>query len=195
MTSARRADPLPSVAVWPLHVRVMHWALALSVAISWLTDEATLGPHQAAGYLAAALVIVRLLVGFLGSGEHVRFSAFVRAPGAVWHYAREVIRHRDPRFLGHNPLGGWMICALLLCVLVTSLTGWLYTLDAFWGYAWLEWTHRASAWLLLVLIGGHLGGVLFTSRRHRENLVVAMLTGRKAVHPVQPSRPASGRKA
>jgi cytochrome b len=97
----------------------------------------------------------------------------------VWVYTVTVVRGTEARHLGHNPLGGWMIVALLATVAGASVTGWLYTLDAFWGMAWLEWTHRALAWSLVGLIVLHVGGVIFSSLRHRENLVAAMFTGRK----------------
>ena len=77
-----------------------------------------------------------------------------------------------------------MVLLLMLGVMAVGLTGWLYTLDMFWGMAWLELLHRALAWGLVGLIALHVAGVVFTSLRHRENLLTAMLTGRK--------RPASG---
>ena len=72
-----------------------------------------------------------------------------------------------------------MILALLLVAMLTGLSGWLYTTDAFWGVEWVEEVHEALAEALLVLIAVHVAGVLFSSRRHRENLAAAMLHGRK----------------
>jgi cytochrome b len=72
-----------------------------------------------------------------------------------------------------------MIVALLATVAGVGITGWMYTLDAFWGLAWLEWTHRALAWSLVGLVALHVAGVVFSSLRHRENLIAAMLTGFK----------------
>ncbi len=72
-----------------------------------------------------------------------------------------------------------MIAALLACVAGLALTGWLYTTDAWWGDAIVERVHRALAWALLGLVVAHVAGVIFTSLRQRENLVRAMLDGRK----------------
>ena len=74
-----------------------------------------------------------------------------------------------------------MVLALLTTVASASLTGFLYTTDALWGYAWLSTLHAALSWLALGLVIVHLGGVVFTSIRHRENLVAAMVSGRKRV--------------
>ena len=74
-----------------------------------------------------------------------------------------------------------MIVALLAAGITTSLSGWLYTTDAFWGIAWVERIHVSSAYLLLALAALHVAGVIFTSIRQRENLIAAMLHGRKRV--------------
>ena len=83
--------------------------------------------------------------------------------------------------MGHNPLGGWMVLALLADAIATGLTGWLYTTDRFWGVAWLETLHGALGEALLPLLLLHVAGVIFTSRRQGDNLVAAMLHGRKQV--------------
>ena len=72
-----------------------------------------------------------------------------------------------------------MVLALLLCVALLGLTGWALNTDLLWGYAWPVRVHQALGWTLLGLIALHLAGVLFTSWQHRENLLAAMLSGRK----------------
>ncbi|MDB5731925.1 MAG: cytochrome [Variovorax sp.] len=164
--------------VWDAPVRLLHWALAAAVGIAWFAGEGALSVHEMAGYVALALVAARWAWGWRG-GRFARFGQFVRAPGVVGRYALDVARHREQRHLGHNPLGGWMVVALLAAVAAVGTTGWLYTLDRFWGVAWLEALHRTLAWGLMALVALHVAGVVFTGRRHRENLVTAMLTGRK----------------
>jgi cytochrome b len=170
--------PGDRLRIWDRPVRLLHWLLAASVAASWCTDESRLTVHLVAGYAALAVVAARLAWGVAG-GATARFSGFVQRPAATWRYARQVWRGTEPRYLGHNPLGGWMVLALLGGVAATGITGWLYTTDAFWGLAWLDRLHRGLAWTVLGLVALHLGGVAVTSLRHRENLVRAMVTGRK----------------
>lgn len=168
-----------TVAVWDPWVRVLHWTLAASIPVAWLTYEGAGWAHFAAGYTALAAVALRVGLGLLSRSEHTRFSSFLRPIPATWAYARDVLTRREHRFIGHNPLGGWMIVALLLTVAISAGSGWLYTTDRFWGIAWVGDTHAISSVALLWLIGLHLAGVVFTSWRHRENLVAAMLFGRK----------------
>jgi cytochrome b len=85
----------------------------------------------------------------------------------------------ERRYVGHNPLGAWMILALIVTVVAASASGWLYITDRFWGEEWLEEIHEALANIVLTLVALHVGGVVFSSLRHRENLVRAMFTGRK----------------
>lgn len=174
--------PAPTVAVWDRLVRLLHWSLLLSLIVCWLGSFALPGVHQPAGYLALTLVAVRLWWGVVGS-RYARFSDFVRGPRATWAYAHSVLQRREPHHLGHNPLGAWMIVALLGCVLALSLTGWLYTTDRFWGDAQVEALHLALAWALLGLALLHVAGVFYTSRRQGESLLRAMVTGRKRAGP------------
>jgi len=167
------------VKVWDLAIRLLHWGLGTAIVVAWVAGEASLRLHEWAGYGALGIVAARCIWGVLGS-RYARFGQFVKSPSSAWRYAVSVARHQEARYIGHNPLGGWMICAMLACIVVVGLTGWLYTLDRFWGLAWLEWLHYSLAWTLIGLIGLHLIGVAFTSWRHKENLVAAMLHGSKA---------------
>jgi cytochrome b len=161
-----------------LPVRCLHWLLVASVAGAWFTSSQTGPAHEYAGYAAAAIVALRLAWGFIGS-RYARFAQFVRPAGQTLRYLREVAGARAPRYLGHNPLGGWMVVALLLSLGLVTATGWIATTDAFWGYAWPVRIHVAVAWLLVLLIVLHVSGVVLTSLQHRENLVGAMFTGKK----------------
>lgn len=159
-------------------MRLLHWTLALSMIASFITHEGGGRLHEWTGYLALAAASVRVAMGLAGSG-YWRFSQFVTGVGNTWAYARAVWAHREPRYLGHNPLGGWMVLALLADALATGLTGWLYTTDRFWGLAWLEELHGFLGHALLPLLFLHIAGAIFTSRRHHENLIGSMLHGRK----------------
>lgn len=164
--------------VWDPAVRIFHWSLVTAVAVSWLTGDGWDTVHEWSGYVILALVAFRLVWGLVGA-RHARFAGFVRSPAHVTGYLRAMARGREPRHLGHNPAGGAMILALIACLLATGLTGWMMTLDAFWGVAWVEEVHETLANLLLVLVALHVAGVVVASLRHGENLVRAMLDGRK----------------
>lgn len=172
--------------VWDAAVRMLHGTLVASVSVAAL---GLLGWgstwHEAAGWVAVAAVALRVAWGFVaGAGSrHARFGDFVRSPPATWRYLRLLLAGREPHTVGHNPLGGWMVLALLATVALLGLTGWLYTTDAFWGDETVERIHRALAWALLALVALHIAGVSFTSARQRENLVLAMVTGRKRTRP------------
>lgn len=175
----RAAAAKARAPVWDAAVRWLHGLLVATVAGAWLTSLGVLRWHEPAGYAAAGIVAARIAWGFFG-GRHARFASFVSGPAATAAYARGVLGRREPRYLGHNPLGGWMVLALLACVCALGVTGWLYTAtDLFWGEAWLERLHAVLAWLLLALVAAHVAGVVFTSLRHRENLLRAMVDGSK----------------
>jgi cytochrome b len=95
-------------------------------------------------------------------------------------YTKQVLKRREPRSLGHNPLGGWMVVALLLVTLVVCVTGWMSITDRYFGIAWVADLHNIAGHAIMLLAVLHWLGVAYTSWRHRENLVAAMLHGQKA---------------
>ncbi|MER9371134.1 cytochrome b/b6 domain-containing protein [Mesorhizobium sp. M0491] len=166
------------VRVWDRVVRSFHWALVLSFVTAWLTSHSSESIHHWAGYAAAGLVAMRLLWGVLGT-PYARFSQFVHDPTTVLRYLSAILRGREARYIGHNPAGGAMVIALIAAMGSTALTGWLMTTDAYFGVSWVEAAHSLAAHGLLLLVLLHIGGVALASFRHRENLVRAMITGRK----------------
>jgi cytochrome b len=126
----------------------------------------------------AGAVVVRIVWGFVGPA-HARFAQFVPRPAVAVEYARAFVRGQEPRHLGHNPLGALMIVFLLILLLALCLFGWLQKTDTFFGIAWVEETHVVLADVLLIAVLIHVAGALTASVRHRENLVWAMVTGRK----------------
>lgn len=166
------------VPVWDGFVRLFHWSQAVLIAVCWVTADELKTVHEAAGLFIAGLLALRLIWGLIGS-RHARFTGFVRGPRAVLAYLAAMRRGQEPRYLGHNPAGGAMVVALIRTVATTALTGWLQTTDAFWGSELMEEIHETAATLILVLVALHLGGVILASLRHGENLVRAMIDGRK----------------
>ncbi len=164
--------------VWDPAVRVLHWALAASFALGWATTEWLGDWHQAVGYAALAMVVVRIAWGFVGP-HYARFAQFMRGPRVTLDFARRMLAGREARYLGHNPLGACMVLALFACIGGLALTGWLYTTDRFWGDETVERIHLALAWTTVALVVMHVAGVALASFRHRENLLAAMLTGNK----------------
>lgn len=172
------AMPPATVKVWDPFVRAFHWSLAALFLLAFATGDEAQQMHIVAGYTIAGLLALRILWGFVGP-RHARFSDFVRSPRAVLSYARDVALLRAPRYLGHNPAGGAMIVTLIVMLIGTSVTGYMLTTNAYWGAEWVEEVHEVFANLTVGLIVVHVLGVLVASFEHRENLVRAMITGRK----------------
>jgi cytochrome b len=178
MTGAGGATPPTTVKVWDPFVRLFHWSLVGLFATAYLTGDEIEKVHIAAGYAIAGLLSLRILWGFVGP-RHARFSVFVRSPREALGYMRDALLLRARRYIGHNPAGGLMVVALLVMLAGTCITGYLMTTDAFWGSEAMEEVHGALANGTVALVALHVLGVLVASFEHRENLVKAMLTGRK----------------
>lgn len=110
------------VAVWDPVIRVFHWTLVALFLFTYVSGEQGYARHEWGGYTVLALVALRILWGFIGT-RHARFRDFVHRPAAIIGYARDLLRHRARRYLGHNPLGGAMIVAMLATLIATGTVG------------------------------------------------------------------------
>jgi len=167
-----------SVKVWDLGVRLFHWCLVAAFATAYLTADDAEAAHRWAGYAALALVACRVVWGFVGS-RHARFTDFVPSPRAFARYVARLLRGRGPRHRGHNPAAAVMILFLLAAMVAIGATGWLMATDWGWGSDALETLHEGTVELTLVAIAVHVAAAIVESVRHRENLVLSMLTGYK----------------
>jgi len=191
------------IPVWDLAVRIFHWSLVISFTVAYITAEEENILHIYAGYTVLALIIFRLIWGFIGS-RHARFSDFIHSPKTVISYLKELINCQPKRYLGHNPLGGWMVIAMLTLLLLVTVSGIQVqqaeqskeqTSQSIVAYAdandadegeesaaeefWEE-IHETASNLMLLLIAFHVTGVILSSRLHKESLVKAMITGKKS---------------
>lgn len=168
--------------VWDLPTRIFHWSLVGSFFIAYLTADSERWAllHITAGYSCLGLIIFRLIWGFAGS-RYVQFREFLPKPIILLQYLAHYLSLQKPatHYIGHNPLGGMAVVLILLTGLICSLSGYLCYADL--DEAWLEQLHDSSAdvWLGLVVI--HVLGVGLSSYLHQENLLRAMLDGKKSV--------------
>jgi cytochrome b len=170
---SRETGPDGRVAVWDAAVRLLHWSLAALVLLDfWLDDGGW--AHRTIGYAAAGVVVARLLWSAVGSGA-ARLATLKPSLRDTLSY----LRRGTPRTAGHDPLGVWMVWLLWSLVLLLGVTGWISRLDAFWGDDGIRAVHAWLAQALLIAVAVHLSGIVAMSWRWRENLVGAMLTGRK----------------
>lgn len=180
--------------VWDIPVRLFHWTLVLLIGFSWLSGEMEwMDWHMYSGYSVLALVLFRVLWGFVGS-THARFSDFIYGPGALIAYVRTLPSRTAAKFAGHNPLGGISVMMVLLCVLVQAGTGMFANDDILYeGPLYkhvskelsdlLTTIHKYNFDVLLTLIVVHVSAVLYYLLYKSENLIKPMFTGRKHLPP------------
>lgn len=175
-----------TVAVWDLPLRLWHWALAASVLAAWFTPTVHDSLHRIVGYAVIGLLAFRLILGFWG-GRYSRFRTVgVRlraAPFYLWNLRRGITGH----YIGLNPAGTSMLIALLVALAVSAITGALSVTVTFFGVWWIEDTHAYASDAVIVLVVLHIVGVLGMSMLQRENLIRAMITGRKRIRSRQSS--------
>lgn len=175
------------VPLWDLPTRIVHWSLAAMIGVSWWSAEQhDMERHRASGYVILGLLVFRLIWGVIGSST-ARFGGFVRGPRSVIAYARG----RTPAGLGHNPLGGWSVVAMLLVLGLQVGLG-LFAIDAdgiesgplthLVSYETADRIadiHEALFNLLLALIVLHLLAILYYLLVRRDNLIGPMVGGAK----------------
>jgi cytochrome b len=192
--------PSARVAIWDWPVRICHWSFVLLIPLAWWTaEEHMFDWHLRIGIALLLLLLFRLIWGLVGSST-ARFATFLRGPRAALAY----VRGRPTGRIGHNPLGGWSVAALLAAMLLQVGLGLFATdddglqsgpLNHFVDYDTAERItdlHEANFNILLALIGLHIAAILFYAIVKRDDLVRPMVTGRgKAPAGAEPMRPAS----
>jgi cytochrome b len=202
------ATNTPHARVWDLPTRLFHWVLVALVVVLYASgkfDLIDMRWHVWAGCATLALLLFRLLWGFAGS-QTSRFVEFVRGPGAVIAYLRSLFSGAAKSTVGHNPLGGWSVLALLLSLLLQTVSG-LFASDevevdgplvAHVSVRTAKWMTRLHHWnesVLLALIALHVVAVLLYLLLGRRNLVAPMIHGRDAHADPAALRFASGWRA
>lgn len=166
------------VKVWDPVVRLFHWLVVTGCILNlFILEEGHLA-HQVTGYVVAGALAVRVVWGFIGS-RYARFAEFFPTPSRLSAYLGAMLRGEQPRMRGHNPLASVMMLTLMCLLGATALTGWMQTLDMFWGVRLIRHLHGFFANAIMALAFLHAAAALFESWLHRENLIWSMVTGRK----------------
>lgn len=196
-----QAKPLPN---WDPLLRLTHWGIAIVVLANYALTKEGGSVHIALGWAGLALLVLRLIWGFVGPAE-ARFTSFAPNPMAAARHLAGLLRGRAPHYPSHNPAGAMMAYALWACLAVLTGTGLVMTgatpmkqaeLEAAvaagdWsvlveegedgdddesglGEA-LEEVHEVAANLILLLAFLHVAGVVVESRVMGRNLVRPML--------------------
>jgi cytochrome b len=168
----------PAQPVWDRFVRVFHWSLVSCVVFNYFVLNDGKTTHQVVGYMAVSLVVARIIWGFVGS-RHARFADFFPTPRRLVQHVRAVTSGNHLEVVGHNPLGALMMLALMATVLALGTTGWMQTLDAYWGEEWLQDLHRYIGNTLIGLATLHALAAIVMGRFERTRLIKAMVTGVK----------------
>lgn len=203
-----------SIKVWDPLIRIGHWTLVIAFFTAYVTEDDFMTLHSWAGYSITAVILIRVIWGFIGT-PYAKFSNFIYKPNDILKYLKNLISLKEQHYIGHNPAGGAMVIALLLCLSMTAFTGMkLYAVEDNKGpfsiaeqsrskhtnkvasviqnkdakyignekdeKVW-EQLHEFFANLTLLLVFLHIGGIIASSIIDKENLVKAMLTGKKEV--------------
>lgn len=174
----KQVTKIESHFVWDRFVRVFHWSLVSCVVFNYflLHDGKTV--HQWVGYFAVTMVLARIVWGFIGT-RYARFSNFFPTPSRVADHIRQVREGKHSISLGHNPMGALMMLGLMTTVLALGTTGWMQTLDAYWGEEWLQNLHRYIGNALIGMATLHALAAIVMGRMERTRLIKAMVTGVK----------------
>ena len=168
------------VKVWDPFVRVFHWSLVLAFTANALIIDDDSKLHQWVGYAVVALIVLRIIWGFVGKG-YARFASFPPSIGGSKEQLTDIALGRDKVHIGHTPLGAMMIYNLMLALLVVGLSGYLMTTDMFWGIEWPEDLHEFAVGWTEVSVVLHILAVIYESKRTRVNLPAAMIRGYKDI--------------
>lgn len=182
--------PSAPTKLWDLPTRITHWSLVVLIVTAWLSAGQQMQIHTLSGYGVIGLLVFRLYWGFAG-GETARFSQFVKGPGATARYLKTMGKRTAADLVGHSPVGAVSVVLLLLVMIVQAGLGLFatdidgiesgplsYMVDFDTGRLASEW-HGLAFRVLQGLVVLHLAAIAFYALWKRQNLITAMVTGKR----------------
>lgn len=198
-----------SIQVWDLFVRASHWLVAVGFFVAYFTEDDAMTVHAWAGYLVGALLLLRIGWGVVGpryarfsnfiyapgavlsyfwalvTGHAKRYVGHSPAGGAMIIllmvslaatvgtglivYAQEDAAGPLAPFIAHTQQAGTVNAVLREHAKAKERE----------HESAFEEVHETLANVTVALVIFHVLGVILASFVHRENLVGAMITGRK----------------
>jgi cytochrome b len=178
------------IKVWDLPVRLFHWSIVVLIAAAWTTQEFNkMEWHMWIGYSILALLLFRIVWGFVGS-DTARFARFLKSPAAAVRHLSHLRQREADREIGHNAAGGWMVLLMLALLGVQAGTGLFSNDDSATDGPlmhliskdqsdWLSHIHALNFNLILAVIVLHVLAIIAYAVLKRQNLVRPMVTGTK----------------
>ncbi len=182
------------VYVWSLSMRIIHWVIACSFLLSFLTAffHRYFILHIAFGYVFGLILCFRLLWGFIGP-DYATFKTFILDSKSLIFYFKEKWHHRWRKIhCGHNAASSWFSLIVLAGGIGIVLSGiFLYGVQEGGGplgslnphhYALsfiFEPLHSFISYFLLFWVCIHILGVLIEQFYHKTHMAFAMLLGYK----------------
>lgn len=207
LSSSRLPPKGQALPHWDPLLRLAHWGIAVVVIANYAFTKEGGSVHIAFGWAGMALLLLRLIWGFVGPRE-ARFASFPPNPMAALRHLGGLLRGKAPHYPSHNPAGAMMAYALWACLAVLMLTGlgmsglspfaqadleaavadgdWSVLVDedgeaegaSPYGDV-LKEVHEVAGNLIVILALLHVAGVAVESRAMRRNLVAPMLIARR----------------
>ena len=203
------------VKVWDIWVRLFHWLLVALVLLSYLTGEiggfdftmpvtdqfiSNINVHMWSGMAIFGLLVFRIIWGFAGSST-ARFVNFLRSPKVIIDYVKSVLKGPVAFFAGHNPAGGAVVIIILAALTIQAGTGLFAQDEGFFStkgpLAFVvgddtskEITGFHKQWweyVVIVLVVIHIAANLFYWLIKKQDLIVAMFTGRRRLPGSEPA--------
>lgn len=158
---------------WPLSIRIIHWVVAVIFLINAfiLDDGDTV--HVYIGYLAFALVFIRIVMGFTCSG-HVAFKNFPLSFNQLITFLPQHLK-RQVHYEGHNPFAALVYIFIWLGFIGLTISGYMLGLDAYWGDETVESIHSLINDGLIILVVLHIAGIALDSLLYKRKSWMGMI--------------------
>lgn len=200
-----------SIKVWDPLVRIFHWSLVALFTIAYFTAEESESAHAIVGYAISGLLIFRITWGFLGTeharfSDFIysprEIAGYLK--GLFRGNPRHYLGHNPAGGLmvlillialtatcvsglkaygaeGHGPLAGHLLASTAYADGGDDDESHANGGEDKEGEEFWEEVHEVFVNITLFLIAIHIMGVVASSYLHKENLIKAMITGRKGI--------------